>query len=135
MGETVTGTDLRDDTNEKASFGLDWVFVVEMDTAEIDAPIIALQNDFQTAMVTQIAILVVAVVVIFIASFLLSSYISKPLIKLAAFSDHLAENDLSMDTSEMESERRDEVGRLANSFGVAVDSLRSVLGVTQISAE
>ena len=135
MGETVTGTDLREDAHEKASFGLDWVFIVEMDTTEIDAPIVALQNDFQTTVATQIAIAIITVLVIFIASFLLSSYISTPLIKLAAFSDHLAERDLSMDTSEMEAERKDEVGRLANSFGVAVDSLRTVLGITQVSAE
>ncbi|MHA2247899.1 MAG: methyl-accepting chemotaxis protein [Candidatus Hodarchaeales archaeon] len=135
MGTTVTGIDARDDTAEKASFGLDWVFIVEMDTAEIDAPIIALQNSFQTSMITQIAIFIVAIFVILIASFLLSGYISKPLIKLATFSDKLSQKDLSMDTTAMEADRRDEVGRLSNSFGVAVDSLRSVLGVTQISAE
>ncbi|MHA2247216.1 MAG: methyl-accepting chemotaxis protein [Candidatus Hodarchaeales archaeon] len=135
MGTSVTGTDARADADEKASFGLDWVFVVEMDTAEIDAPIVDVHNTFQQAIQTMGVIIVIAIAAIIVISLIFSSYIAKPLVRLTGFSDKLGKKDLSMDISNTETKRKDEVGRLTSSFGIAVESLRSVLEITQLSSE
>ena len=75
--------------------------------------------------------LILAVIIAVVAT----RMIATPVQELAKFSDLLAKNDLSGETSGIDIDRRDEVGNLGKSFVVAIHNLRDMVGQSQFSAE
>ena len=65
----------------------------------------------------------------------ISNRISKPITVLADILNEVAKNDLSMDTSIVDTERKDEVGTLGNSFVKTMDNLIAMIETSQVSSE
>lgn len=96
------------------SKGLDWALVVEVPEKEAFSRIKQLETLFVFAMLF-------AIVVVVIASHYLSNFITAPLLKLTWSAEKASAGDLS---AEINTSRRDEIGRLAIAFERMQRSIR-----------
>lgn len=119
-GTTVLGAYKGGELQEE--LGRDWCIVAEVDMEEVDAPIVALGNQIMV-----IAAIIAALVAAL--SFVIARSISSPVKRLSDVAEKVGEGDL---TAEMEeSDSKDEVGILTNSFRKMLGNLKDL--VTQIS--
>lgn len=96
------------------SKGLDWALVVEVPEKEAFARVQQLETLFIFAMLF-------AIVLVVIASHYLSNFITAPLLKLTWSAEKASAGDLN---AEINTERKDEIGRLAISFERMQRSIR-----------
>jgi len=94
--------------------GLDWVVVVEIDEAEVLAPVIALRN--QTIAVGTVILLVLGG-----AGWTFSRWMARPVVRLAEAAKAISDGDLK---GELDVSGSDEIGDMARAFG----AMRSRLG-------
>ncbi|MCG3730003.1 response regulator [Vibrio cincinnatiensis] len=94
---------------------LDWAIVVEVPEKEAFARVRQLEKLFIFAMLT-------AIILVVIASHYLSNFITAPLLKLTWAAERVSAGDL--DKAIINTERRDEIGRLAVSFERMQRSIR-----------
>jgi methyl-accepting chemotaxis protein len=93
---------------------LDWVVVVEIDEAEVLAPVIALRN--QTIAVGTVILLVLGG-----AGWTFSRWMARPVVRLAEAAKAISDGDLK---GELDVSGSDEIGDMARAFG----AMRSRLG-------
>jgi len=98
-----------------------WGVVAKQDLAELNAPIRAMLVHFSL-------MILLSVMGVFIASFLLGSSISRPVLEMTDVSKKIKEGDLSARNITFPS---DEFGFLAQSFNNMADSLKSQMEVQQ----
>lgn len=94
--------------------GLDWALVVEVSEKEAFSRIKQLETLFVIAML-------VAILVVIVSSHYLSNFITAPLLKLTWSAEKASAGDLS---AEINTERTDEIGRLATAFERMQRSIR-----------
>lgn len=95
--------------------GLQWALVVELPEKEAYARVHQLEKLFIFAMLT-------AIILVVIASHYLSNFITSPLLKLTWAAEKVSAGDL--DENVINTERKDEIGRLAVSFERMQRSIR-----------
>ncbi|KJY88896.1 histidine kinase [Vibrio neptunius] len=95
--------------------GIDWAIVVEVPEKEAFARVHQLETVFVFAMLC-------AIVLVVAASHYLSNFITAPLLKLTWAAEKVSAGDL--DTNMINTERKDEIGRLAISFERMQRSIR-----------
>ncbi len=78
---------------------------------------------------------VIAICGSIVVGFVIARNISNPVIKLSSFTERVSKNDLTIDTSSLDEDRKDEVGNLSRSFILMVSNLTGVLGTAQTSSE
>ncbi|MCV2884736.1 methyl-accepting chemotaxis protein [Aestuariibacter sp. AA17] len=96
---------------------LNWALLVEVDLAEVEAPI--------TSIIISIAIcLVVIAVIVVIVALLIASSIAKPISRSVTFANEVANGDL---TSNLDVSQNDEIGELADALRSMVSKLQNVV--------
>ncbi|WP_428771375.1 response regulator [Vibrio sp.] len=100
--------------------GIDWALVVELPEKQAFARVNQLQTIFIVAML-------IAIVLVFIASHYLSNFITAPLLKLTWAAEKVSAGDL--DETVINTERKDEIGRLAVSFERMQRSIREKINL------
>ncbi|WP_159739330.1 response regulator [Vibrio atypicus] len=95
--------------------GIDWALVVEVPESVAFARVHQLEKLFVVAML-------IALVLVIMASHYLSNFITSPLLKLTWAAEKVSAGD--MDASMINTERKDEIGRLAVSFERMQRSIR-----------
>ncbi|OLQ92767.1 hybrid sensor histidine kinase/response regulator [Vibrio ponticus] len=101
------------------SKGLDWALVVEVSEQEAFSRIKQLETVFVVAML-------LAIVLVVIASHYLSNFITAPLLKLTWSAEKASAGDLN---AEISTERKDEIGRLAIAFERMQRSIREKMAL------
>ena len=95
-------------------------------------------NDVDALILEQLTIvsifsLIVAIICI-IAGFLISASLTKPIQLISSSSKEVASGDLTVNVSDLNLHRSDELGELVLTFGSMLDSLKKFIGNTQESA-
>ncbi|MDH5403599.1 MAG: methyl-accepting chemotaxis protein, partial [Candidatus Heimdallarchaeota archaeon] len=138
LGE-VTGTEQRGDVGKDYGGGittmdLDWIILAEIDKAEVYEPITALLEEYERERNIQIiTVIIAAALIVFAALYVGGPVISKPIIEVTELSNALARKDLSVDSSHINTQRKDEIGQLGISFVEAFTSLTNVVTSTSNS--
>jgi methyl-accepting chemotaxis protein len=108
--------------------GTDWTIVITASENEILAPIVTLQR---VILGVVIVILLLSVLIIYI----IGNSITRPIIKIASFSDRIVNLDFTIDVEKKYLNRRDEIGKLANALQSITLSLREVVMEINESSE
>ena len=93
------------------------------------------QAQVQQAILTIVGTMVLIVIASIILTFFISRNISGPITSLVLTAKKLEENDLTEDITSIDQSRKDEVGTLGSAFNAALKSLREMVGQSQFSAE
>ncbi len=121
-GEMVLGSSNGESLDKE--FGLGWVILTEIDVREEFAPVDRLRN------IMLVVLLVVMALVIGVAIIISDSIVS-PITKLAGVAASAAMGDL---TAKITVKSDDEIGKLADSFGVMIKNLNEILTRTRDAA-
>jgi methyl-accepting chemotaxis protein len=137
FGANVSGNDIRrsDSALQRASFGLDWVLIVEIEMEEIQQPLLQLRADLYNQMVSFTIVIIVSTIIIIIIVLVSGNYLVKPIISLTNITKLIAKNDLRINLEEFDTERADEIGNLVSSFSTAVESLKEIIQIIQSTSE
>ncbi|MGE5679070.1 MAG: methyl-accepting chemotaxis protein [Pseudomonadota bacterium] len=107
----------------------EWVLAVAMQEQEMLDSVHTLNRSMM--IISAIAILIGLLVTYFI-----SAYIAKPIVATGAYAKKVANMDITEDLPAGLKKRKDEIGELANSFQLVVDSLRTFIkGVADASQQ
>ncbi|MHA2095517.1 MAG: HAMP domain-containing methyl-accepting chemotaxis protein [Candidatus Hodarchaeales archaeon] len=90
---------------------------------------------FESSLLLISAFAIIAIIGGITIGFFLSRSITNPLDSVVATSSMVAERNLSIDLEHLDLDRKDEVGKLGKSVRAMVESLHSVIGAIQLSAE
>ena len=133
FGKEVSGVDhrLSDNSQARSSFGLDWIFVIEIEQEEIQSPLQTLRTAAANSMVISAGIILLSIVAIIIIVVISANYLVLPIISLTKISKSIAERDLRVDVNLKESKRNDEIGELASSYFIAINSLKENIQTIQ----
>lgn len=76
---------------------------------------------------------VIAVILAILIGLVISRLISKPIVKMAAIAEQIAQGDLTSEPFQVKN--KDEIGNLVKSFNQMTDNLRSLVGQIRITSE
>lgn len=95
----------------------EWSVAVAMQESELLAKV----QDINKGM---LIISVIAIALGILVVYLISGYITKPIVAVSSFAKRISELDITLDVPEVLKKRKDEIGVLSNSFQSVTDSLR-----------
>ena len=90
---------------------------------QMDAAIARAHRTFNDAITMVGVVAIVAIVLGAVLGFFLARSIVKPLDEVVETSKHVAQRNLSVDTSKIDRTRKDEIGQLGRSFGTMIDKV------------
>ena len=133
LGASPTSTDQRDSfLIERLDYDLHWVLGIDIDQAEVLAPVYHIQDQQNLSMMFTIGVIGAIAVVVLAVAFVVSNSISKPIIKLSKVSQSMAEGDLTVDIEK--TNKKDEVGDLQTAFGTMISFLKpSVESISDVA--
>lgn len=99
--------------------------MVDIAEKRMDEAVVKNRSESEISVIVSIVILVIAIILGVIFSSFIAAAISVPLNKLADAAENVAHGNFDVDTR---SNMTNEIGRIANSFTLVVDTLRSLFG-------
>ena len=93
-----------------------WAIIAEIDSNEALEPVFSLVNDI-------LAITIITAIAIIIIGYFFASNISKPITRISLKAMKIADKDLTVSFDDEKKKRRDELGRLNDSFKKMVETL------------
>ncbi|WP_169733568.1 methyl-accepting chemotaxis protein [Clostridiisalibacter paucivorans] len=99
----------------------EWIIGVGADEDDILAGV---NNLGRNLLYLTIAALIIGIII----AFILGTNISSPILQATKYGEIMASLDISIDVPENNKKRKDEIGKLANSFQSLTNSLRSIIG-------
>ena len=141
LGNTYyLGPELADDLRNafeleiSASFGLDWILVIEIEKDEIFSPVNELWAQFNQAIINLFIFFNAVTIVIIFITFMFGKSLTQPIENLVRVSNEIAKNDLSIKIESGTLTRNDEIGKLEQSYSKMVDKLRETVKTVQTSS-
>lgn len=106
---------------------LNWTLVLAVSRDEINQPLGVLAN-------TSVFIIILTAILLFVSIFILSGYISKPIVKLVSMIKDIAQGRGDL-TKRIDVDAEDEIGELAYWFNSFVDKLHDIIQLVKENAE
>ena len=106
---------------------MDWKLILEI-------PRESLLSGLRRFIIIFIGLLIISILLVVLASYLIASYITKPIERISEESKLLAELDISNDISKKLTDRNDEIGDLANILQLITGNLRTIIEKIQESS-